>query len=134
MSACGDEELANLFQQLADSARLHAGEARARASSIDESKSVPPDYVWPEQIGPEQSSSFGGDAALRRLGVLHVALRGATRAYEFYVSVTATAKSPEVQSAAKDFGAHKSERIKVIEAWITREERAEKAAKQPAIA
>ena len=45
MSACGDEELANLFQQLADSARLHAGEARARATSIDESKAVPPDYV-----------------------------------------------------------------------------------------
>ncbi|WP_108683177.1 2Fe-2S iron-sulfur cluster-binding protein [Methyloceanibacter sp. wino2] len=132
MGACGDSELKSLFEQLADSARMHLGEARARAGSIDDGKSVPPDYVWPEQVGPEQSSSFAGDSALRRLGVLRVALQGATRAYEFYVSVTATTKNPEVASVARDFVAHKAERLKVIEAWITREEWAEKSAKQPA--
>ncbi len=64
--------------------------------------------------------------------MLRVALQGAKRAYEFYVSVTATTKAPEVEAIAKDFVAHKSERIKVIEAWITREEWAEKSANQPA--
>lgn len=134
MSACGDDELANLFGQLAESARLHLGEAKARAGSIDDSKSVPPDYVWPEQIGSERNSSFAGDATLRRSDALRAALQGATRAYEFYVSVTATTENPEVESAARDFVAHKAERIKVIEAWITREEWAEKSAKLPASA
>ncbi|HUW72838.1 MAG TPA: ferritin family protein [Methyloceanibacter sp.] len=62
MKACGDDELANLFQQLADSAKLHVGEAKARAGSLDDSKSFrlimsgpsksPPNAARPSQAMP----------------------------------------------------------------------------------
>ncbi len=47
---------------------------------------------------------------------------GERRCYEFYVAAEATAKSPEVAKAARPFIKAEGERVKVLEAWITREE------------
>src|SRR5271157_6299730 len=47
MEQCGNLEVAKLFAQLGRFSRLHLAEARKRAGSIDVSKHIPPDYVWP---------------------------------------------------------------------------------------
>ncbi|MCC3246395.1 2Fe-2S iron-sulfur cluster-binding protein [Methylocystis sp. WRRC1] len=118
----GATEIAKLFRQLAAFSRQHLAEAKETAKSIDPAKSVPPDYAWPNQSSPEQASQWSGDVALMRLGALKAALQGERRGYEFYCAVVATAKSPEVVAAARQFVKEEAEHVKVLEAWITREE------------
>jgi rubrerythrin len=57
---------------------------------------------------------------------LKAALQGERRGYEFYVAVAATAKATEVTNMAKEFVKEEAEHVKILEAWITREEWAAK--------
>jgi rubrerythrin len=59
---------------------------------------------------------------LSRLDALKAALHGEKRGYEFYVMVAAKSKSDEVIAMAKEFVKEEAEHVKVLEAWITREE------------
>jgi rubrerythrin len=55
MDGCGNQEVAKLFQQLAGFSRLHLAEAKKRAGSIDLTKVIPPDYIWPDHATPERT-------------------------------------------------------------------------------
>jgi len=129
MESCGNVEVARLFRQLAGFSRLHLAEAKARAGSIDLSKVIPPDYVWPNHATPERTEIWAADPTLSRLDALKAALQGETRGYEFYRSVVATTKLPEIAEMAKEFVKEEADHVKILEAWITREEWA---AKNPA--
>jgi ferredoxin/rubrerythrin len=122
MSASKAGEIAKLFGQLADQSRKQAGEAKAQAGGADVAKEVPDDYVWPHYATPESDALWAGDASLSRLDALKAALMGERRCYEFYCAAEATAKSPEVAKAARPFIKAEGERVKVLEAWITRED------------
>jgi rubrerythrin/ferredoxin len=122
MEACGNQRVATLFRQLGAFSRRHLAEAKSRAGSIDATKNVPPDYVWPNQVTPERASVWAADSTLSRLDVLKAALQGERRGYEFYCAVAATSKSPEVTTMAKEFIKEEADHVKVLEAWITREE------------
>jgi rubrerythrin/ferredoxin len=122
MEACGNAEVGKLFRQLAGFSRLHLAEATARAKSIDAKVVIPPEYVWPDHATPERTSLWAGDAAMSRVDALRAALQGEKRGYEFYAAVAATTKLPEVAAMAKEFVKEEAEHVKVLEAWITREE------------
>ena len=131
MEGCGNQEVAKLFHQLAGFSRLHLAEAKSRAGSIDPDKNVPPDYVWPNHATPERTELWAADPSLTRLDGLRAALQGERRGYEFYRAVVATTKTPSVAEMAKEFVKEEAEHVKILEAWITREEWA---AKNPATA
>jgi ferredoxin/rubrerythrin len=122
MTASKADEIAKLFGQLAGQSRKQAEEAGAQAGGGDVSREVPADYVWPHYTTPGSDALWAGDASLSRLDALKAALQGERRCFEFYCAVEATAKSPEVAKAARPFIKAESERVKVLEAWITREE------------
>jgi rubrerythrin/ferredoxin len=126
MAACGNDEVAKLFRQLAAFSRLHQREAQERAGqrlgSAARELVVPPDYVWPDHATPERTSLMAGDASLSRLDALRAALQGETRGYEFYLSVAAKSRSDEIADMAKLFVKEEAEHVRVLEAWITREE------------
>ncbi|MFY9627669.1 MAG: 2Fe-2S iron-sulfur cluster-binding protein [Methylocystis sp.] len=126
MEGCGNHEVGKLFRQLAGFSRLHLAEAKSRAGSLDLSKSIPPDYVWPNQATPERTELWAADPTLTRLDGLKAALQGERRGYEFYRAVVATTKSKEVAAMAKEFVKEEAEHVKILEAWITREEWATK--------
>jgi len=128
MEDCGNQEVAKLFRQLAGFSRLHLAQAKSRAGGIDLSKVIPPDYVWPNHATPERTSLWAGDPSLSRLDALKAALQGERRGYEFYRAVVATTKSPEIAAMAKEFVKEEAEHVKILEAWITREEWARKSA------
>ena len=113
-------DIAKLFEQLAGLSREHLAEAKAQAKSLDDSKSVPPDYAWPSHSSAEQQ--WSGDPALMRLGSLKAALQGENRGYEFYCAVVATSKTPEVVALAKEFVKEEAEHVKILEASVTHEE------------
>lgn len=97
MEACGNQEVARLFRQLASFSRLHLAEAKKRAGSLDLSKVIPPDYVWPNHATPERTEIWAADPSLSRLDGLKAALQGERRGYEFYRAVVAKTKSPEIE-------------------------------------
>lgn len=113
-------DIARLFTELASLSREHLAEAKAQAKSLDERKSVPPDYAWPGHSSAQ--SQWSGDPALMRLGALKAALQGETRGYEFYCAVVATSKSPEVVALAREFVKDEADHVKILEASVTREE------------
>jgi rubrerythrin/ferredoxin len=129
MEACGNIEVATLFRQLAGFSRLHLAQAKARAGTLDLTQAVPPDYVWPNNATPERTALWAGDPSLSRLGALRAALQGEKRGYEFYVAVAATTKSPDIAAMAKEFVREEAEHVRLLEAWITREEWNQKHAK-----
>ena len=122
MEDCGNAEVGKLFRQLAGFSRLHLAEAKSRAGAIDAKAMIPPEYVWPDHATPERTSLWAGDPALSRVDALRAALQGEKRGYEFYVAVAATTKVPEVAAMAREFVREEAEHVKVLEAWITREE------------
>jgi hypothetical protein len=126
MESCGNLEVAKLFRQLAGFSRLHLAEAKKRAGSIDLTQVIPPDYVWPSHATPERTELWAADPSLSRLDGLKAALQGERRGYEFYRAVVAKTKSPEIGEIAKEFVKEEAEHVKILEAWITREEWAAK--------
>ncbi|MDD3445985.1 MAG: 2Fe-2S iron-sulfur cluster-binding protein [Zavarzinia sp.] len=122
MDECGNAEVARLFRQLAAFSRLHLGEAKARAGVIADDLVVPPDYVWPDHATPERTSLMAGDSSLTRLDALKAALQGEKRGHEFYLAVEAKTRDPEIAAMAKLFVREEAEHVKILEAWITREE------------
>jgi len=96
MEACGNQDVAKLFRQLASFSRLHLAEAKSRAGSIDVTKHLPSDYVWPDHATPERISLWAADhSSLLKVDALRAALQGERRGYEFYRTVVAKAKLPE---------------------------------------
>ena len=67
-------------------------------------------------------SIWAADPSLSRLDGLKAALQGERRGYEFYRAVVAKTKSPEIEAMAKEFVREEAEHVKILEAWITREE------------
>jgi len=126
MEEFGNQEVSQLFRQLAGFSRLHLAEVKSRAGSIDLTKNIPPDYVWPNHATPERTALWAVDPSLSKVDALKAALQGERRGYEFYVAVAATAKAPEVANMAKEFVKEEAEHVKILEAWITREEWAAK--------
>jgi rubrerythrin/ferredoxin len=122
MEKCGNEPVAKLFAQLARFSRLHLAEAQGRAGAIDVTKHLPADYAWPDQATPERADILAADPSLSRLDALRVALRGEKRAFEFYYMVAGTSKDSAIAAMAKEFVDEESEHVRILEAWIAREE------------
>ncbi len=122
MEACGNGEVGKLFRQLAGYSRLHLKEAQKRAQDRDLTAHIPPDYVWPEHATPERTSLYASDADISRLDALRAALVGEKRGYDFYYAVAGTSKLDDVVAMAKEFVKEEAEHVKILEAWIAREE------------
>lgn len=122
MFKVGNETVGKLFAQLSAFSYRHLEEAQRRAGAIDASIEIPPDYIWPDHVTPERTSLWAGDPSLSRLDALRAALQGEKRGYEFYYAVAGTATNPDIIAAAKEFVREEAEHVKVLEAWITREE------------
>lgn len=132
MEECGNEEVAKLFHELAGYSRLHLGQARERAGSIDVTAHLPPDYVWPDHATPERTSLWAGDPDLTRLDALKAAMQGERRGYEFYYAVAGTTKDPAIAAMANEFVKEEAEHVEILSRWLEREETNRKAAQKAA--
>ena len=122
MAACGNADVATLFAQLGGYSRLHLEEAKAKCQRFDAVLTLPPSSAWPDNETPEKTTLWAGDAALSRLGALKVALQGERRGYEFYYAIAHTTKDAEVRAVAMEFVKEEAEHVKILEAWIAREQ------------
>lgn len=122
MEKHGNLEVAKLFRQLSGYSRLHYEEVKKRIGERDVSHLMPSDLVWPDHVTPERTELWAGDPSLTHLDALKAALQGERRGYEFYYTVAGTASDPDVVAMAKLFVHEEAEHVKILEAWIAREE------------
>lgn len=126
MKACGNEDVAALFAQLAGYSRLHLQEAKAKCAKYDAEVQLPSSTAWPDNATPERTSLWEGDPSLKRLDALKAALQGERRGYEFYYAIAHTTKDEQVRAVAKEFVKEESEHVQKLKQWIEQEEAAVK--------
>lgn len=124
MKACGNEDVAGLFTQLAGYSRLHLKEARAKCQKYEAVVDLPSSTAWPDNTTPEKTSLWEGDAGLKRLDALKAALQGERRGYEFYYAIASTTKDAQVRQVAKEFVKEEAEHVQKLKDWIEQEEAA----------
>jgi len=122
MAACGNADVAKLFEQLGGYSRLHLEEAMSKCKRHDATITLPSSSAWPDNQAPEMTTLWAGDPALSRLGALKVALQGERRGYEFYYAVAGTTTDPEIRTVAKEFVREEAEHVEVLKRWIEQEE------------
>ena len=118
MAACGNDEVAALFEQLGRYSRRHWEEARARAEGHDIAPHVPGEHVWPDLVTPEQTALWAGDAAMSKRDALKAALAGERLGFEFYHHVAETTRDPDIRALAKEFVKEEAEHVRLLERWI----------------
>ena len=124
MKTQGNEEVGELFTRLEGYSRMHYQEAKRRMVSHVVPLSVPARTLWPDNVTPERTAIWAGDARLSRLDTLKVALQGERRGYEFYYAVANTHPDPAVCAVANEFVKEESEHVEALKQWIAREEHA----------
>lgn len=122
MEERGNHDVARLFRQLSGYSRLHYEQTKERVGTRDLSHLMPSKLMWPDYVTPERTELWAGDASITHLGALKAALQGERRGYEFYFTVAGTTSDPDVAAMAKIFVKEEAEHVKILEAWITREE------------
>ncbi len=122
MKKHGNAEVAELFAKLAGYSRLHYEEARQRMVSHAVPVKVPALSQWPDNVTPERTALWAGDAHLSRLDALKVALQGERRGYEFYYAVANTNSDAAICAVAKEFVKEEAEHVEALKQWIAREE------------
>lgn len=127
MKACGNDDVAGLFTQLAGYSRLHLKEAQDKCQRFDASVTLPAKTAWPDSTSPERLTLWEGDPALQRLDALKVALQGERRGYEFYYAIAYTTKNPEIRPVALEFVKEEAEHVERLKQWIEQEEAAVRA-------
>ena len=125
MKAQGNAEVSELFAKLAGYSRLHFEEAKRRMDAHFVPLKVPALTLWPDNVTPERTAIWAGDARLSRLDALKVALQGERRRYEFYYAVAHTNSDATICAIAKEFVKEESEHVEALKAWIAREENAD---------
>ena len=122
MQAHGNDEVSALFTRLEGYSRLHHQEAKQRMTDHAVPLNVPAPTLWPDNVTPERTAIWAGDAQLSRLDALKVALQGERRGYEFYYAVANTNADPAICAVAKEFVKEESEHVEALKQWIAREE------------
>lgn len=122
MKAQGNAEVAELFAKLARYSRMHYDEARQRIVRHVVPVKVPALSLWPDNVTPERTALWAGDAHLSRLDALKVALQGERRSYEFYYAVANTNSDATICAVAKEFVKEEAEHVDALKQWIAREE------------
>ena len=124
MEACGNPDVAALFQRLGGYSRLHLAEAKAKSAALSVTLSLPSSSAWPDQQTPERTALWAGDAKLTRLDALKASLQGERRGYEFYYAVAGTAKDARIRELAREFVKEEAEHVETLKHWIAAEEAA----------
>ncbi len=122
MQACGNNDVAALFGQLAGYSRLHLAEAQAKCVKRNVTVTLPPSSAWPENTTPEKTTLWSGDPALSRLGALKAALQGERRGFEFYYAIAHTTQDREIRAVAKEFVREETEHVDKLKQWIEQAE------------
>jgi rubrerythrin len=117
-----NDEVAELFRQMAAYSRLHLEEAtehaRQHAGGLPDLK--PWEFDWPGPESPESGQTDSAHYLMTPHHALKLALAAETSARDFYAQVAAHARSDEIRTLAAEFAAEETEHVQALERWLER--------------
>jgi rubrerythrin len=120
MRTDSNDEVEKFFRRMATFSRKHLALAMERGGFRNLPVLSAKDYVWPDDISPEQFDWIGVDAMMDVNNALDLALDGERRGHAFYANIATTTGDPEVRAMAREFAAEEAEHVAELEKWIAR--------------
>ena len=120
MRTDSNDEVEKFFRRMATFSRKHLALAMERGGFRNLPVLSAKDYVWPDDISPEQFDWIGVDAMMDVNNALDLALDGERRGHAFYANIATTTGDPEVRTMAREFAAEEAEHVAELEKWIAR--------------
>lgn len=117
-----NDDVAELFRQMAGYSRLHLAEARELATrfpgGLPDLK--PWEFDWPGDESPESAATEGTHYLMTPHHALQLALVAERSAHSFYANVAANTANEEIRALAEEFAAEEAEHVEALEKWLTR--------------
>ena len=120
MRTDGNAEVEKFFRKMAVFSRKHLAQAVARGGFRQIPALTPAEYVWPDDISPEQFDWIGVDCMIDVNNALEIALDGERRGHAFYSDIAVSTADPEVKMMAQEFAEEEAAHVAELEKWIGR--------------
>jgi rubrerythrin len=122
MAIHNNQEVADLFEHLADMSEAHADEVRGRAEGVDLPEIPPWELKWtcpgsPESNCMETQVSY----LMTALQALELALHNEMRGRDFYAHVAMSSPNPDVRHLAGEMAEEESEHVDLLKDWLAKE-------------
>lgn len=118
MRTDSNDEVEKFFRKMATFSRKHLALAMERGGFRNLPVLSTKDYVWPDDISPEQFDWIGVDTMMGVNNALDLALDGERRGHAFYANIATTTGDPEVRAMAREFAFEEAEHVAELEKWI----------------
>ena len=120
MRTDGNAEVEKFFRKMAVFSRKHLAQAVARGGFRQIPALTPAEYVWPDDISPEQFDWIGVDCMIDVNNALEIALDGERRGHALYSDIAVSTADPEVKMMAQEFAEEEAAHVAELEKWIGR--------------
>ncbi len=121
MEVHNNEEVAGLFEQLAEYGEAHAREVAERAKGRELPEISPWDYKWTCPEGPESACTDDMHYLMTTCDALRMALHNEIRGRDFYAAVAALSPDPEVRVIAAEMTEEEDQHVDLLNVWIARQ-------------
>lgn len=118
MEIHNNQEVADLFRQMAKFSRLHGASVAARATGHDLPKLKSWQYRWNTPEPPEVGTAGATHYMMTAWHALDFALDNEKRGYRFYADEAAGSHDPEVRAMAAEMAEEEEEHVAELEKWI----------------
>ena len=115
-----NEEVAELFRQLAVFSQEHAQEVQDRVGGHELPKIPPWDFKWNCPGSPESGDCTDGEVSylMNTRQALELALHNEGRGRDFYAHVADSSANPEVQAMAAEMAEEETEHVETLRNWM----------------
>lgn len=118
MRSWGNPEVESFFRRMAEYARLHQGDAMARAGFRGLPQLAPGEWEWPDGQSPERPEWIGVDGLMDVSSALGLALESERRSRDFYRHIADTSPDAKVRVMAAEFAKEEAGHVAEVEARI----------------
>jgi len=120
MDVHNNQDVAELFRQMATFSRLHGASVAQRAAPYDLPKLKSWQYRWNTPEPPEVGEPEGSHYMMTPYHALIFALGNERRGHQFYASEASGSDDASVRSLAAEMADEEAEHVRELEAWIAR--------------
>jgi len=120
MEIHNNQEVAELFRQMANFSRLHGASVASRASPYDLPRLKSWQYRWNTPEPPEVGAPGATHYMMTPWHALAFALENEKRGYRFYADEAAGSGDKDVRALAAEMAAEEEEHVAELERWLAR--------------
>ena len=115
MEVHNNQELYELFNELAGYGLEHASEIEALAGDTELPNFKPWEYEWPDDESPETGDTTGLHYQMTAKQALKLALSSEVKAQHFYQDIANNGETEKIRSLAREFAEEEAEHVQILE-------------------